>query len=176
MNSARQYVKNQETKRKKKFNGKKKYLKTFKVINRVELTFPIIVYLFFVGVVLYLIQYQGIEKIGTTIDFIIAVMSIAIMLMIHIRESLRTHQNSIWIVGSTYIILMTAGLIVLMIIGVELKDSGTIARILSFIALIITAAKEIMEVVKLEHTKNNEWEQKQEEQIRKIGSDSITQF
>lgn len=176
MNSARQYVKDQETKRKKKFNSKKNYLKTSKVINGVELTFPIVVWLFFVGVVIYLMKYQGIKEIGTTIDFIIAGMSIAIMLMTHIRESLRIHRNSIWIVGSIYIILMTVGLIVLMIIGVELKDAGAIARILSFIALIITAAKEIMEVVKLEHTKNNEWEQKQEEQIRKIGSDSITRF
>jgi cytochrome c biogenesis protein CcdA len=176
MNSTRQYVKNQETKRKKKINGKKNYLVTSKVTNRVELTFPIVVYLFFVGVVIYLMQYQGIEEIGTTIDFIIAVMSIAIMLMSHIRESLRKHRKSIWIVGSIYIILMTVGLIAFMIIGVELKDASTIARVLSFIALIITAAKEIMEVVKLEYTKNIEWEQKQEEQIRKIELDSITKF
>ena len=84
MNRSTKYVKNQELKRFNNIKGKKKYLLT-KVMNRMELSVPIILYLMFIGIVVYLMRYQGNEKIATVIDFIIAVMSVVIMVMSYIR-------------------------------------------------------------------------------------------
>mgnify|MGYP000774207564 CR=1 FL=1 len=85
MNRSTKYVKNQELKRFNNIKGKKKYLLISKVMNRMELSVPIILYPMFIGIVVYLMRYQGNEKIATVIDFIIAVMSVAIMVMSYIR-------------------------------------------------------------------------------------------
>ena len=73
MNRSTKYVKNQELKRFNNIKGKKKYLLISKVMNRMDLSVPIILYLMFIGIVVYLMRYQGDEKIATVIDFIIAV-------------------------------------------------------------------------------------------------------
>lgn len=65
MNRSTKYVKNQELKRFNNIKGKKKYLLTSKVMNRMELSVPIILYLMFIGIVVYLMRYQGNEKIAT---------------------------------------------------------------------------------------------------------------
>lgn len=55
-------------------------------MNRTELMIPILLYLAFIGVIVYLMRYQDDDMIATVIDFIIAVMSVVIMLMSYIRE------------------------------------------------------------------------------------------
>lgn len=57
MNRSTKYVKNQELKRFNNIKGKKKYLLISKVMNRMELFVPIILYLMFIGIVVYLMRY-----------------------------------------------------------------------------------------------------------------------
>ena len=94
MNRSTKYVKNQELKRFNNIKGKKKYLLISKVMNRMELFVPIILYLMFIGIVVYLMRYQGNEKIATGIDFIIAVMSVVIMVMSYIRTIITKKKNA----------------------------------------------------------------------------------
>lgn len=50
MNRSTKYVKNQELKRFNNIKGKKRYLLISKVMNRMELSVPIILYLMFIGI------------------------------------------------------------------------------------------------------------------------------
>ena len=105
MNRSTKYVKNQELKRFNNIKGKKRYLLISKVMNRMELSVPIILYLMFIGIVVYLMRYQGNEKIATGIDFIIAVMSVVIMVMSYIRTIItkKKNANAIWIYNGIFI-------------------------------------------------------------------------
>ena len=135
MNRSTKYVKNQELKRFNNIKGKKKYLLTSKVMNRMELSVPIILYLMFIGIVVYLMRYQGNEKIATVIDFIIAVMSVVIMVMSYIRTII---TKAIWIYNGIFILILSIGLVVVLIAGIKMKNAGMIARGLSLAALIYT--------------------------------------
>lgn len=147
-------------------------------MNRTELMIPILLYLVFIGVIIYLMRYQDDDMIATVIDFIIAVMSVVIMLMSYIRERItkKKNANAIWIFNGAYILLLTIGLIILLIAGVKIKNAGMIARGLSMASLIYTLTLGIIKNLSLYHSKNLEFEQKQEEKIRKKQSKSITQF
>jgi len=109
MNRSTKYVKNQELKRFNNIKGKKKYLLISKVMNRMELFVPIILYLMFIGIVVYLMRYQGNEKIATGIDFIIAVMSVVIMVMSYIRTIItkKKNANAIWIYNGIFILILS---------------------------------------------------------------------
>ena len=199
MNRSTKYVKNQELKRFNNIKGKKKYLLTSKVMNRMELSVPIILYLMFIGIVVYLMRYQGNEKIATVIDFIIAVMSVVIMVMSYIRTIItkKENANAIWIYNGIFILILSIGLVVVLIAGIKMKNAGMIARGLSLVvliagikmknagmiarglslaALIYTFTLELIKTLKLYYNKNKEWENNLEEQIKKIKSDSITKF
>ncbi len=178
MNRSTKYVKNQELKRFNNIKGKKKYLLTSKVMNRMELSVPIILYLMFIGIVVYLMRYQGNEKIATGIDFIIAVMSVVIMVMSYIRTIItkKENANAIWIYNGIFILILSIGLVVVLIAGIKMKNAGMIARGLSLAALIYTFTLELIKTLKLYYNKNKEWENNLEEQIKKIKSDSITKF
>lgn len=139
---------------------------------------PILLYLIFISVIVYLMRYQDDDMIATVIDFIIAVMSVVIMLMSYIGERItkKKNANAIWIFNGAYILLLTIGLIILLIAGVKIKNAGMIARGLSMASLIYTLTLGIIKNLSLYHSKNLELEQKQEEKIRKKQSKSITQF
>ena len=173
MNRSTKYVKNQELKRFNNIKGKKKYLLTSKVMNRMELSVPIILYLMFIGIVVYLMRYQGNEKIATVIDFIIAVMSVVIMVMSYIRTIITKKENAN---AGIFILILSIGLVVVLIAGIKMKNAGMIARGLSLAALIYTFTLELIKTLKLYYNKNKEWENNLEEQIKKIKSDSITKF
>ena len=127
MNRSTKYVKNQELKRFNNIKGKKKYLLTSKVMNRMELSVPIILYLMFIGIVVYLMRYQGNEKIATVIDFIIAVMSVVIMVMSYIRTIItkKENANAIWIYNGIFILILSIGLVVVLIAGIKMNTGST---------------------------------------------------
>lgn len=178
MNRSTKYVKNQELKRFNNIKGKKKYLLISKVMNRMELSVPIILCLMFIGIMVYLMRYQGNEKIATVIDFIVAVMSVVIMVMSYIRTIItkKENANAIWIYNGIFILILSIGLVVVLIAGIKMKNAGMIARGLSLAVLIYTFTLELIKTLKLYYDKNNEWENNLEEQIKKIKSDSITKF
>lgn len=66
MNRSTKYVKNQELKRFNNIKGKKKYLLTSKVMNRMELSVPIILYLMFIGIGEY--AYKLIRRLNAELE------------------------------------------------------------------------------------------------------------
>ncbi len=63
-----------------------------------------------------------------------------------------------------------------MLVAIMVKDAGCKARILSCICLGITIAQELINIVKIEHEINVEGEHKQEDEIKKIESESIVRI
>ena len=175
MSRSTKHVKNQELKRINNIKGKKKYLLISKVINRMELFVPIILYLMFIGIVVYLMRYQGNEKIATVIDFIIAVMSVVIMVMSYIRTIItkKKNANAIWIYNGIFILILSIGLVVVLIAGIKMKNAGMIARGLSLAALIVTFTSELIEALKLYYNKNKEWENNWENNLEEQKKDKV---
>lgn len=95
MNKLRKYINEQKKKRREK-KRKKVGFGIFKVLHRIELSFPVIGYLIFVGAMIYLITYQAVFEVAVTIDFVIAVMSVAVMLLSYVRESLKEKSRIIY--------------------------------------------------------------------------------
>lgn len=173
MNGAKNYIKSQKNKKAKIVKQKKMWLAIKKVVNRIGLVFPIIVFCVFGGMIVYLLKYQSMTDIANITDFIVATMSIAVMVVSYIRTKVDKRNQYIW-VSLTYILLLTVGFIVFMVVALHIKDAGSIARMLSCSCLGITIAQEIISIVKVEHEINVEGEHKQEDVIKKIESESIT--
>ena len=137
MNYDKNYVKEQSKKKQKLVCSKKRQLKETIVSNRVSLSFPIITFLIFLGLVTYLIIYQENDGVASTIDFVIAVLSTAVLVLSFIKEGLTKSQKYIWWSG-VYIILLTIGLLVSIFVGARIYNAGNIARNISFLGLVVT--------------------------------------
>ena len=169
MNSAKNYIKSQENKKSKKVKEKETWLAIQKVTNRMGLVFPVIVFCIFAGTILYLLKYQFMDEMANITDFIVATMSFAVLIVAYIRT------RYIWI-SSVYILLLTVGMVIFMLVALKVEDVGSKARMLSCICLGITIAQEIISIVKIEHEINVEGEHRQEDAIKKIESESITRI
>ena len=175
MNSAKNYIKSQENKKSKKVKEKETWLAMQKVTNRMGLVFPVIVFCIFAGTILYLLKYQFMDEMANITDFIVATMSFAVLIVAYIRTRLDKKKQYIWI-SSVYILLLTVGMVIFMLVALKVEDVGSKARMLSCICLGITIAQEIISIVKIEHEINVEGEHRQEDAIKKIESESITRI
>ena len=159
----------------KKVKEKETWLAIQKVTNRMGLVFPVIVFCLFAGTILYLLKYQFMTEVANITDFIVATMSFAVLIVSYIRTRLDKKKQYIWI-SSVYILLLTVGLVIFMLVALKVEDVGSKARMLSCICLGITIAQEIISIVKIEHEINVEGEHRQEDAIKKIESESITRI
>lgn len=114
------------------------------------LVFSVIVFCIFAGTILYLLKYQFMAEVANITDFIVATMSFAVLIVSYIRTRLDKKKQYIWI-SSVYILLLTAGLAIFMLVALKVEDVGSKARMLSCICLGITIAQEIISIVKIEH-------------------------
>ncbi len=165
--------KRQDVKDNEKVERDKMYLIIQKVMNRLGLVIPAIVFSLFIGALAYLMYYQFIPEVANVIDFIVAMMSVVVLIISYARSKMDERKQYLW-VGSTYILLLTIGLIIFMVVAIKIKNVSSIARVLSCICLGITIIQEIIGITKIEHKINIEGEHKQEEKIKRMESESNT--
>ena len=165
--------KRQDVKDNEKVERDKMYLIIQKVMNRLGLVIPAIVFSLFIGALAYLMYYQFIPEVANVIDFIVAMMSVVVLIISYARSKMDERKQYLW-VSSTYILLLTIGLIIFMVVAIKIKNVSSIARVLSCICLGITIIQEIIGITKIEHKINIEGEHKQEEKIKRMESESNT--
>ena len=163
----------QDTKDNEKGERDAMYLIIQKVINRLGLVIPAIVFSVFIGALAYLLYYQFIPQVANVIDFIVAMMSVVVLIISYARSKMDERKQYLW-VSSTYILFLTIGLIIFMVAAIKIKNISSIARVLSCICLVLTMIQEIIGIIKIEHKINVEGERKQEEKIKRMESESNT--
>ena len=141
------------------------YLIIKKVVNRLGLAIPGIVFCVFAGALVYLLFYQFMSEVANVIDFIVAMMSVAVLIISYVRSRMDERKQYFW-VSSTYILLLTIGLIICMVIAIRIKNVSNIARVLSCVCLGITIIQEIIGIIKIEHKINVQGERKRDEKIK----------
>lgn len=164
----RQDVKNTE-----KVERDKVYLVIQKAVNRLELVIPVIVFSLFIGALAYLLYYQFIPEVANVIDFIVAMMSVVVLIISYARSKMDERKQYLW-VSSTYILFLTVGLIIFIVAAIKIKNVSSMARVLSCICLGITIIQEIIGIIKIEHKINVEGEHEQEEKIKRMEAESNT--
>lgn len=160
----------QDTKGNELANKNKMYLIIQKVVNRLGLAIPVIVFCVFAGTLVYLLFYQFMSEVANVIDYIVAMMSVIVLIISHVRSKMDKRKQYLW-VSSMYILLLTIGLIIFVVIALRVKNVSGIARVLSCICLGITIIKEIIDIIRIEHKINLVGECKQEEKIKKMESE-----
>lgn len=163
----------QDTKDDKNVEKNKRYLIIQKIINRLGLVLPPTVFCVFVGALMYLLYYQFIPEVTNVIDFIVAMMSVAVLIISYARSKMDERKQYLW-ASSTYILLLTVGLIIFMVVAIKIKNVSSLARVLSCICLGITVIQEILGIIRIEHKINIEGEHKQEEKIKRMEEESNT--
>lgn len=175
MNSAENYVKSQSIKKAKEVKKNKMWLSILKMVNRVGLMIPVSVFFLFAGVLVYLLFYQFVVGVANVIDFIVAVMSVSVLIVSYVRGKLDERKQYVRS-SLIYILLLTIGLIVFIVGAINIEDVGNVARVLSCVCLGITIGQEIIDIVKTEHKINVEEEHKQAQKIEMIEAKSITRI
>lgn len=165
--------KTQDTKEDEMVSRNKVHLIIQKVVNRLGLAIPVIVFCVFAGTLAYLLFYQHMSEVANVIDFIVAMMSVVVLIISYARSKMDERKQYLW-VSSTYILLLTIGLIIFMVVAVKIKSVSSIARVLSCICLVITVIQEIIGITKIEHKIYVEGEHKQEEKVKRMESESNT--
>lgn len=175
MNTARKIVKEQRKKKDKLIKRKKIWLEIQKIMNRVELIFPIIMPLFCMGCVLYLFCFQDNEGIASGLDFLVAAMSFAVLVASVIHEKMNESQKYIYM-EPIYLTLLPIVLVVSMVIGIKIEEASEKGRVISFLCLCFTIALETKKVVSFNHKVNLMKEEEQREKIEKIEKESDMNF
>lgn len=165
--------KEQDTKEDEMVKRNKVYLIIQKVVNRLGLAIPVIVFCVFAGALVYLLFYQHMSEVANVIDFIVAMMSVVVLIISYARSKMDERKQYLW-VSTTYILLLTIGLIIFIVVAIKIKSVSSIARVLSCICLGITIIQEIIGITKIEHKINVEGEHKLEEKIKRLESESNT--
>ena len=165
--------KTKDTKEHKMVNKDKVYLIMQKVVNRLGLAIPVIVFCVLVGMLVHLLVYQHMSEVADVIDFIVAMMSVVVLIISYARSKMDERKQYLW-VSSTYILLLTIGLIIFIVVAIKFKNVSGIARVLSCVCLGITIIQEIIGITKIEHKINVEGEHKQEEKIKRMESENNT--
>ncbi|MBQ6788329.1 MAG: hypothetical protein IJO85_11480 [Lachnospiraceae bacterium] len=175
MNTARKIVKEQKKKKARLIKRKKMWLDIQKIMNRVELIFPIIMPLFCMGCVMYLFCFQENKGIASGLDFLIAAMSFAVLVASVIHKKMNDSQKYIYM-EPIYLTLLPIVLVVSMVIGVKIEDASVKGRVISFVCLCVTIAFETKEVVSFNHKTNLKKEEEQREKIENIEKESDMNF
>lgn len=172
MNNARKIVKEQKDKKDSLVKRKKILLGILKVLNRVELVFPIIMPVLCMGCVLYLFLFQENDSIARGLDILIAAMSSAVLFASIIHKKMTDRQKYMFM-EPLYLCLVPSVLIVSMLVGIQIENASEIGRIISFACLCITIVQETKKVVLLNHEMHLKEEEKRKAQIEAIEKKSI---
>lgn len=163
-----------DTKKDESVNKKRIYLVIQKVVNRLGLVIPVMVFCIFAGTLGYFLFYQSMSVVANVIDFIVAMMSVIVLIISFERTKMDERKQYLW-VSSVYILLLTVGLIAFIVIAINVKNISSLARVLSCICLGITIIQEIISIIKIEYKINIEGENKQEAKIKQMESENDNQ-
>lgn len=121
---------------------------------------------------IYLFRFQDDNIIGGILDFSIATLSSFVLLFSVINDKLSDKAKYIFM-DSLYILLTLVGFVIVLILGIRLKNPSTIGRTLSFICLFASLILEIKKVLHHNHDRNLKQEKKKQEEINNIEKSSI---
>lgn len=145
-------------------NEERRNLAIQKGVNRISMVPTIVVYLVFLGTLVVLLSYQANSIIAAIVDFVIAALSIAIMLLSCIKDERKIY---IW-VGSVTVLLMSVFFILLIIIGMKFEIPSYVSRIISCIGLLGTFTIQLKENLRIDHKFYKESENKKSAEIERI--------
>ena len=164
MNGSKNIVNSNEETKNNTIEKDESYLKLQKIVNRVGLC----LFKLYIN--------QSIQDVANTIDFVIASNSIFVLIVSNLKNrGVFKKKKFLWY-STTYILLMTIGLIVSMITGDFIQKAGEIARLLSIICLIITILIELVDATKTDYDFYRDGEKKLEAKIEKEKKTSAMSF
>lgn len=176
MNGSKNIVNSNEETKNNTIEKDESYLKLQKIVNRVGLCLLFIPYVAFVWALFKLYLNQSIQDVANTIDFVIASNSIFVLIVSNLKNrGVFKKKKFLWY-STTYILLMTIGLIVSMITGDFIQKAGEIARLLSIICLVITILIELVDATKTDYDFYRDGEKKLEAKIEKEKKTSAMSF
>lgn len=143
-----------------------------KVVNRISLAMSILMYFVFLGTLAILVLNQSNNEIASMVDFVLAALSIAILLLSCIHNERMIY---IW-VGSVTILVMSVVLIILIIVGIKLKVPSNVSRIMSALALLGAFAVQLKENIRVEYEFDVKNENKKEEEIKRIEQSNSMEY
>ena len=176
MNNTSNLVKQNARVKEKKIARDRNSLKIQKIVNRIGLSFVFLVFGVFVWALGYMYFYQSIQEVATTVDFVIASIAILVLVVSNLKNRGKFKKKKYLWYSTTYILLMTIGLVVAMLVGISFQKVGELARLLSLLGLVLTILIELIDATITDYKFYRKGEIKQEHKIEKEQKESVMSF